>query len=236
MESTDSSATSSAIAHLEQISGAPFLEPDLLVNSVVKNFNDGYNPGAPNLYHRDVWHAFDAAPNKIVYGLTATDRISAQVINIESGYGPLAGAGVAKDYAFVNIDAVTTLVARDDELNFGGPQYSQIEGNEQNIVFKNINMPNQRWIMDTTIYHTLGDFHPTDVVFQDNPRPCIGLTSRQLYHRVAGSVRSYFPELFSGVRTNRCRSLTWLELLLTRQSEFYLERSLGQDQRCADLP
>jgi hypothetical protein len=147
----------------EQTSGAPFLSPNLLINATVKNFNGTYNGNKPNSYHRDVFHSFDNGDNRIVYGLTATDRVAAQVINVNSDAG-----AQSTNYAFVNITATPDMVDNTaEEPNWGGPQWTQLEGGERHIVFINLNMPTQRVVMDPVHHGGSSDFYPQDVVFKD---------------------------------------------------------------------
>ena len=154
----------------DTISGLPFGGSSLLVNATVSNFNGNWEsvPGATldNLYHRDVFHVWDASTDHIVYGLTAKVNVDAQIINIQSDRGPLGTAGVAQDYAFVNIDAEPQPVVSGVEPNAGGPQFSQLEGNETNILFQNIYMPTQAWIMDPTVNNNGSDFVPHDMMFK----------------------------------------------------------------------
>ena len=154
----------------DTISGLPFGGSSLLVNATVSNFNGNWQsvPGATldNLYHRDVYHLFDGSEGHIVYGLTAKVNVDAQIINIQSEHGPLGTAGVAQDYAFVNIDAEPQPVASGAEPNAGGPQFSQLEGKESNILFQNVYMPTQAWVMDPTINNNGSDFVPHDMMFK----------------------------------------------------------------------
>jgi hypothetical protein len=141
---------------VERISGAAYVGDPLVINCTVKDFNGD----AGISYHRDVFHWWvdNSDYNAIAYGVHGLGKIQAQIFNVS--------ANNVKDIAFVNVDIQPELASNGvDEPNWGGPQWSQQAGAMQNILFRNIQMPTQRFLLDTT--PGPNQFQAKDVVFQN---------------------------------------------------------------------
>lgn len=85
-------------------------------------------------HHPDVYQTWGAMKNVIVYGLTGDDIDGAQVLFVNQ---PIVAGPDMTDAAFVNWDVKTY-----DKK--GGPPFSQFQGRFNNILLKNVQIPNQR--------------------------------------------------------------------------------------------
>ena len=151
----------------ERISGAPYVGSNMVLNCSIKDFNGQ----AGTSYHRDIFHLWGQGENYIYYGLKVLSGVEAQVINIETSYSATPEQ-MWKDVAFVNIDASQlTMVGRQTaqgwEPNWGGPQWSQLFGREEHILFKNVLMPTQRFVFDMANQYNGYTFLPRNMVFQN---------------------------------------------------------------------
>ena len=108
-------------------------------------------------HHPDLYQSWGDMKNIIVYGMKGDDIDGMQILFINQ---PLAVGPDMTDAAFVDFHVKTY-------DKWGGPPFSQLQGPINNILFKNVKIPNQKILFRKDLRTTTEFLVPRNVVFQD---------------------------------------------------------------------
>jgi hypothetical protein len=130
------------------ISGDVFQNASMVVNADVHNV-DGKALG----HHTDLIQFFGPYDNVVYYDIHATQLDGTQAMFIEPTWQ--SGDGSPRHYlrnaAFVNIDMMNVPTYYDDGTIRGGPPFSQMMSRFEHVIFRNIQLPNQRFLLRTDV-------------------------------------------------------------------------------------
>ena len=143
-----------------KISGDVLQNSGLVINASIDRV-DGTVLG----HHTDVYQMFGGRENLIVYGLQATNLIDTQTLFLEPTFRSAPGSAIhtLEDAAFVDFSAQNSFVTP-RQIRMGGPAWSQMLSRFDHVLFKNVALPNQRFILRDDITSNQ-EWGATNVVF-----------------------------------------------------------------------
>lgn len=145
--------------HAEKISGDVWQMSKFVLKSTAENID-----GAILNHHTDLYQMWSWMENLIVYGCTATNLNDTQSIFLQPSSGV---AGELTNAAFVAFDVENESIQNGTHGNWGGAPFSQLQGIHKHVLFIDVSLPNQRFLMRTDAQGA-GRYQPHNVLVKDS--------------------------------------------------------------------
>ncbi len=129
---------------MSKISGDAFQACALVINSRLTDMD-----GSLLDHHTDVLQTFGQTENYLYYGLIADNLRETQAMFLEPTFQSTPGSPIywMTDCAFVNVGIMTDPVFWSDGTPRGGTPYSQLMSRFDHVIFRGLDLPNQRLII-----------------------------------------------------------------------------------------
>lgn len=150
--------TNAAIARgcrCDRISGDVWQNARLVINGEVDKVG---GTGLP--HHSDLYQMWNEQDNIILYGMTASGLTNCQSIFLQPTHisTSFEQRHALTNAAFVDLNIENTPVYNTAGVDWGGPPWSQMQSKFDHIYFRNVKLPNQRFMIRS------------DVVWPDKPQ------------------------------------------------------------------
>lgn len=149
---------------LYKISGDALQGSEFIMNTIVDTMD-----GTILDHHTDLFQVFGEFENGIIFNLDATNLTSTQGFFLEPTYHSTLGNPQYEmaNCAFVNINIYHNPTLYKENPNFGGPPYSQLMSQFNHILFKNLVMPGQQFMIRNDIDDNNQKWMATDIIFEN---------------------------------------------------------------------
>jgi hypothetical protein len=135
---------------VDGISGDVFQNSELIIGAYATDIDGFARP-----HHTDLIQYFGPQENIIVKDVTAEGIANAQTMFLEPTFQSADGSPryTMEDAAFIRVHGLNDPVFYDDGTIRGGPPFSQVISSFEHVIIKDLQIPNQRFLMRTDYDH-----------------------------------------------------------------------------------